>query len=191
MTAPQRSEYPFQISNKRSQSMKKAIAGFASLAVLSVVAIQALPSQQQYSKQEGPLTFAVEGGMDRVTVLTHLLGLNTSQQANAKAIFDEEDAVTKPLFEQLKDASEAMVTAQKNAAPDAEIDQLARDMAGICGEILAIDAKAQSKIYRELSADQKQKLEQFPHPPFFGVSAPLLPAGPGPMLVTSGKRGQD
>jgi len=165
--------------------MKKAIATFASFAVLSVAAVYAFPPQQQYSTQDGPVTFGVAGGMDRVAALTHMLGLNTSQQANAKAIFDEEDAATKPLFEQLKQASEAMLSAQKAAAPDAELDQLARDMAGISGEILAIDAKAQSKIYQQLSTEQRQKLEKLPHPPMFGVSAPLLPPGPGPMLVTS------
>src|SRR5215470_5654016 len=117
----QLSECPFQISIQGSQSMKKAIATFASFAVLSVAALYAFPPQQQYSTQDGPVTFGVEGGMDRVAVLTHMLGLNTSQRANAKAIFDEEDAATKPLFEQLKQASEAMLSAQKAAAPGAEL----------------------------------------------------------------------
>jgi Spy/CpxP family protein refolding chaperone len=118
-------------------------------------------------------------------MLTAMLSLNAGQQASAKAIFNEEDTVSKPLLEQLRQASDALLSAQKAAAPDAEIDQLARNMSSISGEILAIDAKAQSRMYSQLSADQKQKLEQLPHP-FFGVSAPLLP--PGPVFVSTSDR---
>jgi hypothetical protein len=170
--------------------MKRNLAKLASLMVLLLAAVRGLPAQQQYSTEDGPnvVTFGIAGGVDRVGALTHMLALNASQQANAKSIFDEEDAITKPLFEQLKQASDALVVAQKTAAPDAEIDQLARNMAAIYGEILAADAKAQAKIYSQLSAEQKRKLERFPHPPFFEVSAPLLPPGPGPMFMTTSSR---
>jgi len=106
-----------------------------------------------------------------------MLGLTANQQEQAKVILDDEEAARKPLVEQLKQASENLVSAQKTGAPDAEIDQLARNMASISGEILALDAKAQSKIYGQLSAAQKQRVEQLPHP-FFAPSAPLLPPGP-------------
>jgi len=167
--------------------MKEALAKYVSVAVFSIAAVQAVPSAQQYSTQSGPsvAAFGVAGGADRVAMLTAMLSLNASQHANAKTIFNDEDTVSKPLLEQLKQSSDALLSAQKTAAPDAEIDQLARDVAGISGEILAIDAKAQSKIYSQLSADQKQKLEQLPHP-FFGVSAPLLP--PGPVFVSTSDR---
>jgi Spy/CpxP family protein refolding chaperone len=167
------------------------------LTALSVVLFTgpSLPSSQQYAAQSGPsgVTLAIGGGVpggsDRVAALTMMLSLDASQQASAKAIFGEEDTFTKPLDEQLKQASDALLSGQKAAAPDAEIDQLAKNMASISGEILAIDAKAQSKVYSLLSTDQKQKLEQLPHP-FFGVSAPLLP--PGPVFVSvSGKPGQN
>ena len=55
-----------------------------------------------------------------MAVLTAMLSLNASQQANAKAIFNEEDAASKPLLEQLRQASDALLSAQKAAAPDAE-----------------------------------------------------------------------
>jgi Spy/CpxP family protein refolding chaperone len=80
-------------------------------------------------------------------------------------------------MDQLKQASDTLVSAQKAGAPDAEIDHLARNLANISGEILALDAKAQSKVYSQLTAEQKQRLEQLPHP-FFAPSAPLLPPGP-------------
>jgi len=106
-----------------------------------------------------------------------MLGLTANQQEQAKEVLDEEEAVCHPLVEQLKQASASLVWAQKTGAPDAEIDQLARNMADISGDILALDAKAQSRIYGQLSAEQKQKVEQLPHP-FFAPSAPLLPPGP-------------
>jgi Spy/CpxP family protein refolding chaperone len=167
--------------------MKETLAKYVSVAVFSMAAVHAVSSAQQYSTQSGPsvAAFGVAGGADRVAMLTAMLSLNAGQQANAKAIFNEEDTVSKPLLEQLRQASDALLSAQKAAAPDAEIDQLARNMSSISGEILAIDAKAQSRMYSQLSADQKQKLEQLPHP-LFGVSAPLLP--PGPVFVSTSDR---
>ena len=165
--------------------------GVAVLAVLSIAAGSSL-SSPQYSAQtaQGVGGFSVgPGAMDRLSMLTNMLSLTTNQQEQAKVAFDEEEAVSKPLVEQLKQASDALVSAEKAAAPDAEIDQLARNMATISGEVLAADAKAQSKIYSQLTAQQKQKVEQFPHP-FFAPSAPLLP--PGPVFIsTSGGRQQN
>lgn len=169
--------------------------GVSAVAFVSLAAGPSLSSSQQYTTQSGPsgpmvtIGGGVAGSIDRVPALNMILSLNASQHANATAIFDEEDAATKPLLEQLKQASDALLSAQKTAAPDAEIDQLARNMSSISGDILAIDAKAQSKVYSLLRADQKQKLEQLPHS-VFGVSAPLLPPGPVFMSVP-GKPRQD
>jgi len=116
-----------------------------------------------------------------------MLGLTANQQEQVKATLDEEEAASKFLVEQLKRASENLMSAQKTGAPDAEIDQLARNMADVSGEILALDAKAQSKIYGQLSADQKQKVEQLPHP-FFAPSAPLLPPGPVSFSFSGGHK---
>jgi|SRR5215472_513316 len=148
------------------------------LAVVGIIAAEALPLPQ-YSVQNyqgGPLTISA-GGPNRLGALASMLGLTANQQEQAKEVLDEEEAVCHPLVEQLKQASASLVWAQKTGAPDAEIDQLARNMADISGDILALDAKAQSRIYGQLSAEQKQKVEQLPHP-FFAPSAPLLPPGP-------------
>jgi Spy/CpxP family protein refolding chaperone len=156
----------------------------------SLAASQTLPSLQQYSTQSLQIGGAIstsELAVNRLEMLAKMLSLNGSQQQQAKAILDEEDATTKPLFDQLKQASESLLAAQKAAAPDPEIDQLARSMAAISEEILVIDAKAQSKIYSELTADQKHKLDQLPRP-FFAPSAPLLPPGPV-FIATSGPHG--
>ena len=156
----------------------------------SLAASQTLPSLQQYSTQSLQIGGAIstsELAVNRLEMLAKMLSLNGSQQQQAKAILDEEDATTKPLFDQLKQASESLLAAQKAAAPDPEIDQLARSMAAISEEILVIDAKAQSKIYSELTADQKHKLDQLPRP-FFAPFAPLLPPGPV-FIATSGPHG--
>jgi len=149
------------------------------LGVVSIIAAYAFPVPQQYSAQNlqgGPMTISA-GGPNRLAALTNMLALTANQQEQAKAILDDEEAVSKPLLEQLKHASESLASAEKTGAPDTEIDQLARNMADIYGDILALDANAQSKIYGQLSAEQKQKVEQLPHP-FFAPSAPLLPPGP-------------
>ena len=158
--------------------------GAAALAVVSVAVGQPLRAPWQYSTQSVQSVggVAVAGGVGRLAILTSMLALTANQQEQAKAIFDEEEAVLKPLVDQLEQASGTLATAEKAAAPDAEIDQLARTMASISGEILAVDAKAQSKVYSQLMTEQKQKVEQLPHP-FFALSAPLLP--PGPVLIST------
>ena len=158
--------------------------GAAVFVVVSIVAGQSLPAPQQHSTQtvQSGGGFAVAGGMNRLTILTSMLTLTANQQEQAKAMFDEEEAILKPLVELLEQASDTLASAEKAAAPDAEIDQLARNMASISGEVLAVDAKAQSRIYSQLTAEQKQKVEQLPHP-FFAPSAPLLP--PGPVFIST------
>lgn len=162
--------------------------GIAALVVISIVATESLSSPQQYSTQtfNSGGGFAVAGPeIDRLEMLTSMLSLNANQRDQAKPILDEDQALSKPLAEQLKQATEALATAEKAGAPDAEIDQLARNLASISGELLAVDAKAQSRIYSQLTPEQKQRLEQMPRP-FFVPSAPLFP--PGPMFVTAGGR---
>src|SRR5215475_2663270 len=116
----------------------------ATLTVVGIIAAEAL-ALPQYSVQNfqgGPLTISGKGP-NHLAALTGMLGLTASQQEQAKAVLDEEEAASKPLVEQLKQASESLVSAQKTGVPDAEIDQLAREM--------ALDAKAQSRIYAQLS----------------------------------------
>jgi len=153
--------------------------GITAVAVISIAAAQALPSLQQYSTQsfQSGIMVNSEGGMNQLAMLTNMLSLTTSQQQQTKTILDQEETAAKPLVEQLKEAWDSLATAEKASAPESEIDQIARNIASLSGDILALDAKAQSRIYRQLSAEQKQRVEQLPHP-FFAPSAPLLPPGP-------------
>ena len=161
----------------------------STLGVVSIIAAYAFPVPKQDSAQSlqgGPMTISA-GGPNHLGALTSMLGLTANQREQAKAALDEEEAASKPLLEQLKQASENLMSAQKTGAPDGEIDQLARNMADIYGDILALDAKAQSKIYGQLTVEQKQKVEQLPHP-FFAPSAPLLPPGPVSFSFSGGHK---
>ena len=172
--------------------MKRNLIRVATLAVftgLAIIAAKAFPSHQQYSVQKlqgSPITFSVDGP-NHLAALTSMLGLAASQQEQAKAILADEEAASKPLVEQLEQASESLLSAKKTGSPDAEIDQLARNMYDISGDILALDAKAPSRIYGQLSAEQKQRVEQLPHP-FFAPSAPLLPPGPMSFYSSGGHK---
>ena len=154
--------------------------GITAVAVISIAAAQGLPSLQQYSTQSfqsGITMVNSEGGMNQLAMLTNMLSLTASQQQKTKTILDQEKTAAQPLVEQLKEAWDNLATAEKTAAPESEIDQIARNIASLSGEILALDAKAQSKIYGQLNAEQRQRVEELPHP-FFAPSAPLLPPGP-------------
>jgi len=171
--------------------MKEILAklGVTVVAVISIAAAQGLPSLQQYSTQNFQSGIAMvnsEGGMNHLAMLTKILSLTASQQAQAKTILDQEETAAKPLVDQLKEAWDALASAEKAGAPESEIDIFARNIASIFGEILALDAKAQSRIYAQLNAEQKQKLEQLPHPfAPSAPSAPLLP--PGPVFIFEGR----
>ena len=156
----------------------------AALAVISIVAGQAFSSPQQVSTQntQSGGIISIAGGMDRLAVLTHLLALTTSQQEQVKAMLDEEEALSKPLAGQLQQAADALRSAEKAMPDNPDIEPLATRLAGISGQIVAADAKAESQIYALLTETQKQKLDQLPHP-FFVPSGLLLP--PGPILATS------
>lgn len=162
--------------------------GLAALAVVTMVAGQALSRPQQFCTQSAPsgggisIGGTISANKDRAAMLATMLGLTASQQNQAKGVFDEEEEVTRALVEQLKQASDALASAEKAVASDAEIDELATDLGSISGQLVAADAKAQTKIYAQLTEAQRQKLEQFPHP-FFAPSAPLFP--PGPVFIST------
>jgi Spy/CpxP family protein refolding chaperone len=157
----------------------------AAIALVSIAAGQPRPLPQQYSTQNARSEGAVSAGIDRLTVLTRLLALTTNQQDQTKAIFDGEEAARKPLVEELQQASDALASAEKTAATDSDIEQLAANMTTTLSQLLADDAKAQSKIYAQLTAEQQQKLDQLPHP-LFVPFAPLLPPGPLVLSAASG-----
>jgi Spy/CpxP family protein refolding chaperone len=165
--------------------------GLGACTVISIAAGQAL--SQQFFTQNPPADGAVTiagafaGNTNRAAMLATVLGLTATQLEQAKAIFDDEESVTRPVVEQLKQATDALASAEKTAPNNPDIELLATNMANISGQLLAADAKAESQIYALLTDGQRQKLEQFPHPVFV-PSGPLFPPGPV-FAVSSGRSG--
>jgi hypothetical protein len=148
--------------------------GMGGCAVALIASGQPLPWSEQWPTPNvasgGAVVFT--GSMNRLSILTSLLALTPSQQEQNRAIFEDEEVVSKPFVEQLKQASDPLESAEKTAATDAEIDQLAANMANILGQILDVDSQVESKTDPQLTANQKQKLHQLPHA-FFVPSAPI------------------
>jgi len=169
----------------KERLIRLAVVGFA---VVPLAARQPLPWPQQYSSQgvQSGGAVALFGGIDRLAVLSQLLTLTANQQARAKAIFDDEETVTKPLIEQLKQSTDAVTAAERTANTDPDFEQLAANLATIAGQLLAADAKAQSKVFAKLTAAQQQEIEQLPRH-FFVPTAPLPP--PGPIFISSASGG--
>jgi Spy/CpxP family protein refolding chaperone len=89
------------------------------------------------------------------------LGLTTDQQTLIKTARTEAATQSKPLREQARTLRGELDAAIK-AGDTGKIDSLTPSIAQIEGQIGAIDAKAQAKIYGSLTADQKAKVDAAP-----------------------------
>jgi Spy/CpxP family protein refolding chaperone len=90
-----------------------------------------------------------------------LLGLTADQQTLIKTTRTTAATQSKPLRDQVRTLREELNSAIK-AGDTGKIDSLTPSIAQIEGQIGAIDAKAQSKIYGSLTADQKAKVDAAP-----------------------------
>src|SRR5215472_17288775 len=177
---------------KGALSMKKILVRFGMVALVGIATAlglnPALPQQASAPNPGTPnpgnmqvMSLGGVSGADRLTFLTKFLALTPTQQEQAKAILDDEKSALQPLVDQMKEASAALDSAEKTAAADGEIDQLASNLGSIFGQMLGLEAKAASKVYAQLTARQKQKLDQFPRPEIVPVTSIL-----GPMPVMGG-----
>lgn len=114
----------------------------------------------------------------RVQMLTNLLTLDASQQAQAKTIFTDEVNAAQALQTNSKTAHDALETAVKSGAADAQIDSLSAQVGVAQGQLTAVHAKAQTKFRLLLNATQKEKLDSSRGGGFGGWGGP---GGPGPM----------
>ena len=165
--------------------MKKILVRFGRVALIAIATASAgtlaLPQQLSAPNPGNMQVMSLGGvsGADRLTFLTKFLALTPTQQEQAKAILDDEKSALQPLVDQMKQASAALDLAEKTPAANDEIDQLASNLGTIYGQMLGLEAKAASKIYAQLTAGQKQKLDQFPRPEIVPVSSIL---GPMPVM---------
>ena len=100
-------------------------------------------------------------GANRLDFLAGYLGLTDQQKAQAKTIFDAAETATTTAEGQLTAAHDALTVAIKANKPDADLDRLSAAAGGIEGQLLAIRAKAETKFYALLNADQKIKYDAF------------------------------
>jgi len=175
--------------------MKKILVRFGMVALVGIATASGLnPALPQQASAPNPgnmqvMSLGGVGGADRLTFLTKFLALTPTQQERAKAILDDEKSALEPLIEQMEQASAALDSAEKAAAPDNETDQLAANVGTIYGQMLGLEAKAASRIYAQLTAGQKQKLDQFPRPEIVPVTSILGPVPVmGGMTMTLGPR---
>jgi hypothetical protein len=129
-------------------------------AILALTAITGIYAQGPGRPDRGGTPPTAEQMIERrVQRLTTLLTLDSSQQQQAKTIFTDEATAAQALRTTAQTAHEALQTAVKSGAADAQIDQLAAQVGTIQGQSLAIHAKAQTKFRLILNAAQKEKLD--------------------------------
>ena len=100
------------------------------------------------------------GRGNRVDFLTGYLSLTDTQKADAKTIFGAAEAAAQTVSGQMTSAHDALRAAIKAGKTDAELDTLSATIGELQGQITAIQAKAQSKFYALLTAEQKAKYDE-------------------------------
>lgn len=112
--------------------------------------------------QGGPGTGSggATGGSRRLDFLAGYLSLTDAQKTQAKTIFDAADAALETSRGQMTAAQTALRTAIKANAADAELDRLSAAIGAVHAQMTAINAKAQTKFYALLTAEQKAKFDQ-------------------------------
>jgi len=100
------------------------------------------------------------GGGNRLDFLAGYLSLTEAQKTQAKAIFDAAATASETARGQAQTANEALRTAVKANATDAEFDRLGAALGAVEGQMAAIQAKASAKFYALLTAEQKAKYDE-------------------------------
>ena len=96
----------------------------------------------------------------RLDYLTGYLSLTEAQRAQAQTIFTAADTASETARGQLTAARDALNTAIRANAPDAELDRLAAAVGTIEGQLTAIQAKASARFYALLTAEQRTRYDQ-------------------------------
>jgi hypothetical protein len=113
----------------------------------------------------------------RVTRLTALLNLTTSQVAEATTIFTNAQTALTPIQTSLSGYRTALQTAVKSNAT-ASIDQIAASIGTATGQVTAIQNKAEAAFYATLTVAQQTTLNAAGGG-FGGGRGPGGPGGPG------------
>jgi Spy/CpxP family protein refolding chaperone len=149
------------------------------LAALSAISLAPLAAQGTTTTTTTP-----PGIERRVAYLTTLLGLSTSQAAQATTIFTNAQTAAAALRTNMQQARQALRTAiTGNDATG--IEKAAAAIGNLMGQQTAIQAKADAGFYALLTPDQQTKYNQSGGRGGFGMGRGMGmggPLGPGPMM---------
>lgn len=95
----------------------------------------------------------------RLDFLTDSLSLTSSQQVQARTIFNSEDMAAGSALTAWQQAQAALTTAAKQGQSDSAMDQLAAAVGAAFGGAAAIHAKAEKQFYAILTADQQARYD--------------------------------
>jgi Spy/CpxP family protein refolding chaperone len=111
------------------------------------------------------------------------LGLDSSQQASLKTIFDDQEHSTDALRKSLEQTRAALATAAKANSVVPQIDRLSADLGAIFAQAVAVQAKAHARFYALLTLDQKEKFEELTGLAEGGVAVFMSVVGAGTFLA--------
>ena len=137
----------------------------AALALCAALPIMAQSGPGGHGGQGMPGGPGMSGGPgggrgNRVDFLAGYLNLTDAQKSAAKAIFDAAESPAQTVFGQMTSAHDSLRQAIKDGKPDTELDTLSESIGTLQGQATAIQAKAQSKFYALLTAEQKTKYDE-------------------------------
>lgn len=122
----------------------------------------AVISSAQQSDQSGAQAWGGGHRHSRMAYMARELNLTDAQKAQIKTIMQSQKTSLRPLFQQLAENRQAMLTATANGAFDqAKVQQLANQRAQIMAQLTVQKAAIHSQIYNQvLTSDQKAKADQ-------------------------------
>jgi len=139
--------------------MKKTLLGLTmAIAISSAVALAQQPRHEDFGRDP-------QGRRPtRIDFLARALDLKDSQQQQARTTFSASAEARKELGKSLEKAQEDLNNAVKTGATDQQIEKLAGAVGTLVGQLAANETKARAKFRAILTAEQRQKFDQFPGP---------------------------
>lgn len=113
----------------------------------------------------------------RIDFLARHLDLTDPQKHQATSIFNTAEEASKKFRESLEQAQSALNDAVKTGVSDQQIEKLAGTVGTLVGQLAANETKARAKFRTILTAEQRQKFDQFPGP---GAGMMMRGFGGGP-----------
>jgi hypothetical protein len=128
------------------------------------------------------------GGRNTEQRLTQRLGLNAAQQNAVHTAIAESRVILKGVDQKERDLRTQLAAAVRSGN-EGSIDQVSQELSAIHQQRTAVEAKAMSKIYASLDANQKARLDPELNRSL-GVPGPRGPRGRGPRPAPNGNAPQ-